>query len=69
MSAVLRALVRGYQLILSPYLPASCRFMPTCSDYMLQAIEKHGAWRGLRAGLRRIGRCHPFGGFGYDPID
>ncbi|MEX2644289.1 MAG: membrane protein insertion efficiency factor YidD [Acetobacterales bacterium] len=65
---VLRALVRGYQLMLSPLLPPSCRYLPTCSEYALDAIARHGAARGSGLALRRILRCHPLGGCGHDPV-
>lgn len=60
--------VRLYQAMLSPLLPGSCRFQPTCSVYMVQAIEKHGVIKGGWLGLKRIGRCHPWGGHGHDPV-
>lgn len=60
--------VRAYRLLVSPVLPPSCRFLPTCSDYALQAIHTHGARRGLALSLRRLARCHPWGGSGYDPV-
>jgi len=60
--------VRGYQLVLSPWLGPACRFEPSCSEYALQAIERHGALRGGWLALRRVGRCHPLGGLGYDPV-
>ncbi|MDD5813110.1 MAG: membrane protein insertion efficiency factor YidD [Bacteroidales bacterium] len=53
---------------MSPYTPASCRFTPTCSEYMRQAIIKHGPLRGLWLGIKRLMRCHPWGGSGYDPV-
>jgi putative membrane protein insertion efficiency factor len=59
--------VRLYQLTLSPFFGRQCRFHPTCSNYMIQAIEKHGLIRGLAKGAHRICRCQPFGGSGYDP--
>jgi putative membrane protein insertion efficiency factor len=65
---LLRALVRGYQLILSPLFPACCRYQPTCSAYALDALARHGALRGGWLALRRILRCHPLGGDGYDPV-
>jgi putative membrane protein insertion efficiency factor len=65
---LLRALVRGYQLLLSPYFGGSCRFLPTCSCYAIQAIETHGAWRGAWLALRRLSRCHPLGRSGFDPV-
>jgi len=64
----LRALVRAYQLFVSPLLPPSCRFMPSCSAYALEAIEVHGPWRGGRLAARRLCRCHPWGGSGFDPV-
>jgi putative membrane protein insertion efficiency factor len=62
------ALVRTYQLAVSPWTPASCRFTPTCSAYAIDALNEHGALRGLWLAARRIARCHPWGGFGYDPV-
>jgi putative membrane protein insertion efficiency factor len=61
-------LVRGYQVVLSPLLPATCRFYPSCSAYAVEALERHGAWRGTKLTLRRLGRCHPFHPGGYDPV-
>ena len=61
-------LVRFYQLAISPLFPPSCRYTPTCSQYMIEAIQVHGPLRGGWMGLRRIGRCHPWGGHGYDPV-
>jgi uncharacterized protein len=60
--------VRLYRRCISPLKPPSCRFTPTCSQYMLQALEKHGALRGSWLGLKRICRCHPWGGLGEDPV-
>lgn len=60
--------VRAYRLFLSPWLGNSCRFQPTCSVYALEALEKHGAFRGTWLAINRIGRCHPMGGSGYDPV-
>ena len=60
--------VRGYQLFLSPHLGSNCRYTPTCSAYMIEALGTHGALRGLALGLRRIGRCQPWGGHGHDPV-
>lgn len=68
MKSFLTTLIRGYQLLLSPVLGNHCRYYPSCSSYMIEAIEIHGAWRGLWLGLRRIGRCHPFHEGGIDPV-
>jgi hypothetical protein len=74
LTAFLRMLVRAYQVLVSPMLhflggPGSgCRFAPTCSEYMLEALKTHGPARGLWLGLKRIARCHPWGGHGYDPV-
>lgn len=62
------ALVRGYRLLLSPWLGGACRFEPTCSVYALQALEIHGAAAGAYLGACRIGRCHPLCSGGYDPV-
>ncbi|MEE8189400.1 MAG: membrane protein insertion efficiency factor YidD [Kiloniellales bacterium] len=62
------ALVRGYQLLLSPYLPMSCRYAPSCSSYACEALARHGAIGGSWLALRRISRCHPLAGSGYDPV-
>ncbi|MBY0424624.1 MAG: membrane protein insertion efficiency factor YidD [Cytophagales bacterium] len=61
-------LVRFYQLSISPLFPSSCRFTPTCSEYTKQAIIKHGAFSGIWLGIKRISKCHPWGGHGYDPV-
>lgn len=61
-------LIRIYQGALSPYLGNSCRYTPTCSQYAVQAIDKYGPWKGSWLALRRISRCHPWGGHGYDPV-
>lgn len=68
MKSALIGLVRVYQAVLSPYLPSACRYTPTCSQYAIEAICKHGAVRGGWLGLKRISRCHPWGGHGYDPV-
>ncbi len=60
--------IRFYQVAISPLLPAACRFTPTCSQYAVEAIRIHGPLRGLWLALRRILRCHPWGGSGYDPV-
>ncbi|SEH71759.1 membrane protein insertion efficiency factor YidD [Paracoccus alkenifer] len=60
--------VRAYRLLFSPWVGHGCRYQPTCSAYALEALERHGAFRGTWLMLRRIGRCHPLGGSGYDPV-
>lgn len=60
--------IRFYQGAISPHLPPVCRFTPSCSQYAVEAITRHGAVRGLWLAMRRIGRCHPWGGSGYDPV-
>ena len=64
----LLALIRAYQLLISPLFPPACRFTPTCSQYAIDAIKCHGAWRGFFMALWRILRCHPFSDGGYDPV-
>jgi len=61
-------LIRGYQIIISPLLPKSCRFYPTCSQYTILAIEKYGVFKGVFLGSKRILKCHPFHPGGYDPL-
>lgn len=65
---VLILLTRAYQVSLSPLLGRQCRFVPTCSHYFIEAVERHGAWRGFRLGAWRILRCHPFARGGFDPV-
>lgn len=62
------ALVRFYQMAISPLLPGSCRYTPSCSAYGVEALRKHGAWRGGGLTLKRILSCHPWGGHGHDPV-
>jgi putative membrane protein insertion efficiency factor len=62
-------MVRIYQLVLSPILPASCRFVPSCSEYAREALARHGAIRGSWMAVRRLSRCHPFHPGGFDPVD
>ena len=66
--AVLTGILTGYKRLISPLLPSACRFYPTCSDYMREAIEIHGAARGVWLGLRRLSRCHPFHEGGFDAV-
>jgi len=63
-----RTAIRFYQLAISPYLPRTCRFVPTCSQYALDALQRYGFFKGLYLAARRILRCHPFGPFGYDGL-
>lgn len=64
----LRAAIRVYQLTISPLLLPSCRFLPSCSDYALEALGRHGTISGLGLALWRLARCNPWGGSGYDPV-
>ena len=66
--AVLLALIRGYQLFVSPVLGPRCRHLPTCSEYAAEAVRLHGPLRGGWLGVRRIARCNPWGSSGYDPV-
>jgi putative membrane protein insertion efficiency factor len=75
MVSLLRLLLKVYKLTLSPFLAAltggpgtGCRFVPTCSEYFVQAVEAHGVLAGGWLGLKRLCRCHPWGGSGYDPV-
>jgi uncharacterized protein len=68
LSLALQVAVRLYQLLVSPLLPPSCRFLPSCSEYAAEAIQRHGALRGVGLALYRLARCHPWGGSGYDPV-
>ncbi len=68
MKTVLIALIRFYQRHISSHTKPACRFSPTCSQYAIEAIEKHGAWHGTGLAIWRILRCNPFGGHGYDPV-
>lgn len=61
-------LIRIYQTILSPLFPSSCRFNPTCSQYSIEALKKYGIWKGTILTIKRISKCHPWGGQGHDPV-
>ncbi|HAO05894.1 MAG TPA: membrane protein insertion efficiency factor YidD [Chryseobacterium sp.] len=61
-------LIRFYQWFISPLLPKNCRYEPTCSHYMVKALQVHGIFKGFWLGAKRISRCHPWGGSGYDPV-
>ena len=67
-SAVFIFLLRGYQVLISPWLGSNCRHQPTCSAYMIEALREWGPIRGLWLGLKRIGKCHPWGTHGPDPV-
>lgn len=68
MQNVILSVLRIYKRWLSPLLPSACRFHPTCSEYMMDAVRKYGAARGVWMGLRRLARCHPFNPGGLDPV-
>ena len=68
MEKFLKSLIRGYQLVLSPIFGGACRFVPSCSAYASEAIDRHGAWRGSLLAVKRIARCHPLCDGGYDPV-
>ena len=67
-SVAFRALIRAYQILVSPVLAPACRYHPTCSEYALDAVARFGALGGTWLALKRISRCHPWGGSGFDPI-
>jgi len=60
--------VKVYQIIISPYFPPSCRYTPTCSNYCIEALKKHGPLKGLWLSMKRVASCNPWGGHGYDPV-
>jgi len=68
MKPILMALIRGYRAVISPLLPPTCRYTPTCSQYALTAVERFGAVKGSWLAVRRVLRCHPFHPGGYDPV-
>lgn len=68
MSLILVAVVRFYRRLISPLLPSSCRYTPSCSAYAEEALVAHGSMRGLGLVIRRLARCHPWGGEGFDPV-
>ena len=68
MKTILKSIIKLYQKAISPLMPPSCRFHPTCSNYGLEAIETHGALKGSWLAIRRISKCHPFHEGGYDPV-
>lgn len=68
MKGILVALLRGYQYAISPFLGRRCRYFPSCSEYAVEAVQKHGALRGGWLGLKRVCRCHPWHPGGYDPV-
>lgn len=66
--SIIKIPIKFYKLAISPYIPRTCRYTPSCSDYMLEALEVHGPIKGLFLGIRRLLSCHPLGGMGYDPV-
>jgi putative membrane protein insertion efficiency factor len=68
LSSALIVLVRGYQILISPWLGSNCRHQPTCSAYMVEALQIWGPFKGLWLGLKRIAKCHPWGPHGFDPV-
>ncbi|MDA1044469.1 MAG: membrane protein insertion efficiency factor YidD [Verrucomicrobia bacterium] len=69
MKSIFVVAIRLYQFALSPLLPDRCRFQPSCSEYAIEAFRSYGTLKGMWLALRRVGRCHPFGGSGYDPVE
>jgi len=68
LNALFIGMVKFYRYAISPLKPPSCRFTPTCSEYAVEALKKHGPFKGLYLAIRRVLRCHPWGGHGYDPV-
>ena len=68
MKKIIILIIKTYQITLSPLIGSNCRFHPTCSEYTIQAVNEHGVYKGLILGIKRISKCHPFGGKGYDPV-
>jgi len=68
LSACIIAMIKVYQWIISPLIGPKCRYTPTCSQYSIQALQKHGLAKGIWLTIKRVGRCHPWGGHGYDPV-
>ena len=68
MQRVVIGALQAYKLFISPLLPSACRYYPTCSEYMMDAVRKHGVLKGTWMGVKRLGRCHPFHEGGYDPV-
>jgi putative membrane protein insertion efficiency factor len=66
--AIVSTLLRGYKWVISPMLQPACRYVPTCSEYALESVEHYGVLRGSAMAMRRVLRCHPFAGSGYDPV-
>jgi uncharacterized protein len=67
-SAVMIGVARGWQLSFSAFMPPTCRYHPSCSAFAIEAIRSHGPWVGGWLALKRLGRCHPWGGYGFDPV-
>ena len=68
MNKIFILLIKFYQKFISPFCPGCCRYRPTCSQYMIEAIQIHGVCKGLFLGIKRLLRCHPWGGSGFDPV-
>ena len=68
MKSIILLLIRFYQISISPLLGPKCRYTPTCSQYTIEAVKKHGVLKGIYLGIKRILHCHPWGGSGYDPV-